>query len=126
MLVERTRLNTQKSPGPGNPHPLVLKRLADIICVPVNKLFNASVQESRLPHGWKPAIISPRYKGGSRQDPTNYRRVSLTKMVGKVMERLITKRTQAHLNDAGLVNKSQLRFCQGKSCLTNLLLAREQ
>ena len=110
VLTELTRLNAQKSPGPDNLHPLVLKRLADIICVPLTRLFNISVQEGRLPYEWKQAIISPQHKGGSRQNPANYRPVSLTSVVCKVMERLITRRMQTYLERAGLLSKSQHGF----------------
>ena len=51
----------------------------------------------------------------------NYRPVSLTSVVGKVLETLIKDQMRNHLNKYKLIKGSQHGFTKGSSCLTNLL-----
>jgi len=63
--------------------------------------------------------ITPIYKKGPKQDPGNFRPVSLTSQIGKVMERVIKKGTG--LEGQGILRNSQHGFRAGKSCVSNLL-----
>ena len=71
------QLNPNKSPGHDNIHPFTLRELADIICVPMSMLFNKSLQDGAHKN-WRKAIITSIYKKGARQEPGNYRPVSLS------------------------------------------------
>ena len=51
----------------------------------------------------------------------NYRPVSLTSVVGKVLETLIKDRIGKHLNKYKRIKGSQHGFTKGSSCLTNIL-----
>ena len=51
----------------------------------------------------------------------NSRPVSLTSVVGKVLETLIKDQMRNHLNKYKLIRGSQHGFTKGSSCLTNLL-----
>ena len=51
----------------------------------------------------------------------NYRPVSLTSVVGKVLETLIKDQMRNHLNKYKLIKGSQHGFTKDSSCLTNLL-----
>jgi len=42
-----------------------------------------------VPEGWRKANVTPVFKKGKKEDPGNYRTVSLTSMPGKVMQQLI-------------------------------------
>ena len=65
--------------------------------------------------------MTPIYKKGSKNIASNYRPISLTSQVGKVMEKLVKESIVAHLNKRNLIRESQHGFMEGKSCLTNLL-----
>ena len=52
---------------------------------------------------------------------SNYRPISLTSVVGKMLESIIAKRLRKHLDRHKLIRDSQHGFQTGKSCLTNLL-----
>ena len=125
VLVEVLKLNVTKSPGPDNLHPLVLKNLAEFVAEPLCKIFNMSLQEGKIPRDWKQAIISPRFKGGNRNLPGNYRPISLTCIACKILERLICCKLQEHLKSARVLTPLQHGFIKGRSCITNLLFARE-
>src|SRR6218665_2529898 len=51
----------------------------------------------------------------------NYRPVSLTSVVYKVMERIVKDNVVEHLNEYNVIKGSQHGFTRGRSCLTNLL-----
>ena len=67
------------------------------------------------------AYITPIRKGGSRQDPTNNRSVSLTSHVMKVFERVIKKCILEHLELHDLIKRSQHGFVPCHSTQTILL-----
>ncbi len=50
------------------------------------------ISEGRVPVDWKRANIAPIFKGGRKEDPLNYRPVSLTSLVAKICEKIIKVR----------------------------------
>ena len=61
------------------------------------------------------------FRKGSKTSPCNYRPISLTSHVCKVLESIIKERIVKHLFDFKLIKESQHGFVKNKSCLTNLL-----
>ena len=57
----------------------LLKEAGPGVVGPLTTLFNLSLHSIRVPDEWKEAIVCPIFKGGrkARQDPTNYRPLSL-------------------------------------------------
>ena len=84
-------------------------------------LFKLSLQLSIVPQAWREANVAPLHKKGSREKLENYRPVSLTSIVGKVLESIIKDNIVTHLDRHNLIDSSQHGFAKGKSCLTNLL-----
>ena len=63
-----------------------------------------------VPADWKLANVIPIYKKGVREDPGNYRPVSLTSVPGKVTGKIILATTERHLKDNAIIRHSQHRF----------------
>jgi hypothetical protein len=61
------------------------------------------------------------FKKGKKSDPGNYRPVSLTSNVGKILERIIKEDMVDFLENNFIIGKSQHGFRNKRSCLTNLL-----
>ena len=114
-------LKTDKVQGPDNISAKLLATTADLLARPVYMIFKKSLQEGVLPVDWKAANVSPIHKSGSKTSPSNYRPISLTSHVCKVMESLFRDEIVQHLESNGLINDSQHGFRKGRSCLTNLL-----
>ena len=80
-------LNLNKSCGPDNIHPRLLKELVDMLSGPIALLLNKTLEEGDIPLDWKMAFVSPIFKKGSKNNVENYRPISLTSIISKIMER---------------------------------------
>ena len=114
--IKKTKDN--KSPGVDGIPPKLLKEIVEQISTPLEKVFNLSE--------WKEANITPLFKKGSRNKPYNYRPVSLTSVVCKLLETLIRDHMVEFLVKHKLINTSPHGFLKARSCLTNLLCFLEE
>uniref|UniRef100_A0A670JFS2 Reverse transcriptase domain-containing protein n=1 Tax=Podarcis muralis TaxID=64176 RepID=A0A670JFS2_PODMU len=114
-------LDVFKSPGPDELHPRVLKELADVISEPLAVIFENSWRTGEVPADWRRANVVPIFKKGKREDPNNYRPVSLTSIPGKILEQIIKQTVCEHLERNAVITNSQHGFLKNKSCQTNLI-----
>ena len=96
------------------------------IVLPLKKIFQHSIENSEIPLQWKMANVVPIFKKGSKKDIGNYRPVSLTCHVSKVLEKIIKEEIVKFLEDSKKITRSQHGFRSKKSCLTNLLQFMER
>src|SRR6267154_3383936 len=115
------KINVSKWQGSDQVHPKLLYELRNKVVKPLAMLFKLSLQLGIVPQDWREANVAPLHKKGSREKPENYRPVSLTSIVGKILESIIKDNIVTHLDQYNLINRSQHGFTRGKSCLTNLL-----
>ena len=115
------KLNINKSCGPDDIHPHVLQKTANAMCKPLQLIFQMSLEKGECPDDWKTANVTPIHKKGDRTDPSNYRPVSLTSQVCKILESIVRTRVIEHINENNLMSEAQHGFREGRSCLTNLL-----
>ena len=99
----------------------VLKECKTELSSPLCKIFNNSLKSRYVPAAWKLADVVPIYKKGDRIKMSNYRPISLTSTVGKILETIIAYKIREHLERENLIKLSQHGFRKGFSCLTNLL-----
>ena len=119
-------MKENKSPGVDGIAPKTLKESVEQICKPFAHVFNLSLQEGIVPLEWKEANIIPLFKKGSRNKSVNYRPVSLTSVICKVLETIIRDHMMDFLIKHKLINRSQHGFLKARSCLTNLLCFFEE
>ena len=115
-----------KSPGVDGIPPQLLMETVEQISIPLAIVFNLSLKEGVVPFEWKEANIIPLFKKGSINKPENYRPVSLTSVICKLLERLIKDHMVDFLVKHKLLNSSQHGFLKARSCLTNMLCFLEE
>uniref|UniRef100_A0A8C3LJD3 Reverse transcriptase domain-containing protein n=1 Tax=Chrysolophus pictus TaxID=9089 RepID=A0A8C3LJD3_CHRPC len=115
------QLDCHKSMGPDEIHPRVLRELAEVIAKPLSIIYQCSLLTGEVPEDWKLANVTPIYKKGCKEDPGNYRPVSLTSVPGKVMEQIVLREITRQVRDNRGIRPSQHGFTKGRSCLTNLI-----
>ena len=76
---------------------------------------------SMMTKSWKRAAIIPIYKSGDKTVPSNYRPISRTSVICKVIERIIRKQVFSFLDKTGCLKSTQHGFRPGRSCLSALL-----
>lgn len=121
VLGRLQKLKVDKSPGPDNVHPRILKELREELKDVLVDLFNTSLREGKLPNEWKTANVSAIYKKGDKSEPSNYRPVSLTSVVCKVMETIVREKIMAHLMKHKLLSDKQFGFIPGRSTVLQML-----
>ena len=67
----------------------VLKELSSVTAKPLAKLFPNSLIQGVVPNDWREAYITALFKKGSKSTSENYRAVSLTSVICKLMELII-------------------------------------
>ena len=125
VLEQLRQLTEGKAAGPDGIPTKVLKSCAAQLTKPLTIFFKRSLQLGKQPSEWKRPNITPIFKKGSRCKAENYRPVSLTSQVCKILERVILKYIKSHLMHNRLVSTEQHEFQMGISCQTNLLEALE-
>ena len=95
-------LDTKKACGHDDIPVKLLKDSAPYISHPLSYIFNLSLETGSVPDEMKIAKVTPLHKKGSREDPGNYRPISVLPVIGKIFEKLINGRLIQFLetNDA--------------------------
>jgi hypothetical protein len=90
------------------------------------RVFNFSLKSGLIPAAWKNACIAPIYKkSGSRSLPSNYRPISLTSVVARLMERMISARMLSFIDSHSLLSDNQYGFRKKRSTKDCLLVLSE-
>ena len=100
---------------------IVFKECAEALSEPLTILFNSFFDCHYIPDILKRAAIVPVYKSGEKSNPINYRPISLTPILMKILERIVRKQVVQFLTDNNFLNSTQHGFREGRSCLAALL-----
>uniref|UniRef100_A0A803JB19 Reverse transcriptase domain-containing protein n=1 Tax=Xenopus tropicalis TaxID=8364 RepID=A0A803JB19_XENTR len=120
--LEHVKVN--KGPGPDGIHPRVLNELSDVIAKPLCIIFQDLLRSGMVPRDWRIANVVPLFKKGMRtgcSQPENYRPVSLTSVVGKILEGVIRDMVLEYIVVHNTISLCQHGFMRNRSCQTNLV-----
>lgn len=118
-------LDSKKANGPDKLPTTLLKITASEIAEVVTFLFTQSYESGQLPNDWRNVHVVPVFKKGEKHDTCDYRPVSLTAVLCKIMEHVIYKNIMHHLDDNNILFANQHGFWKTHSCETQLILAVE-
>ena len=92
---------------------MIYKELTDII--------NLSIKADTVPQDWKLARVTPIYKGGGdKDDPSNYRPISVVCHIAKIFEKVIAHQFITYLTKNNLITDDQSAYLLGRSTTTSL------
>ena len=77
----------------------LLKIAADVVAPSLTAIFKASINTGIFPQEWKESRVSPVYKSGARNDPSNYRPISVIPVTAKIFEKIVYEQLYEYLNN---------------------------
>ena len=95
--------------------------MSDVIAKPRTIISKSSIENKELPLGWKHANVSAIYKKGTKTHPLNYRPVSLTSIVCKILESIIRDHSIHHMKENKLFSNKQFGFIGRRSTTLQLI-----
>ena len=120
---ELQNLNCNKACGPDLLPARLLKMSAEFIAPSLAQIFQLSLSSGKLLLDWVSANIVPIYKKGDKHLTTNYRPISLTSIVVKIMEGIIHRQLVSALEKHSLLGDCQFGFRHKRSTVSLLLQA---
>ena len=115
-------LKTSKPGGPDEISPKLIKSIGSSLIKPLMLLFNKSISLGQVPSNWKMSNISAIFKGkGETSDATNYRPISITSCIGKMLEKIIFKYLYNYLEANHVITNFQSGFRPKDSTVNQLL-----
>ena len=115
-------LNPHKAAGPDQFKPIVLQTLHVELAPVLQVIFQESHDPGKLPHIWKEANVSPIFKKGGESDPANYRLISLTCVLCKVLEHIVASNLTKYLANCNILFELQHGFREKRSCETQMVM----
>ena len=123
--IKGTKINS--APGPDSIPPIILHNCAETLVEPLKIIMNKSLQNGEIPDSWKEASITPIYKRkGNKWDSLQYRPISLTSQIMKLLERIVRTYLIHYLEINNILPDSQHGFRPNRSTISQLLEQYDQ
>lgn len=114
-------VDPKKCPGADAIHNEFLRRYAEWISKYLFIIFKVSLRYGVLPMQWKVGKIIPIHKSGDRNNPSNYRPVSLTSTCSKLLEHIMFSHMIQYLDNHNILTPFQHGFRKSLSTSTQLI-----
>ena len=121
VLKKLKAISPNKSAGPDEIPSRLIKELSEELAEPLTLLYGCSLVTGKLPKEWKTANVTPIYKKGGKSMAENYRPISLTVIICKILESIITDSIGEYMLKHKFISKHQHGFLKGKSTVTQLI-----
>ena len=118
-------LNVNKPLGTSKIPAWALKDAQSVLAEPLCFLIIEFISESSFPTDLKKALVSPLYKKGNTEDPTNYRPISVTGALAKFFEQVIRNQINNYLISNKLLSPKQFGYRKKVSTTDAILQCKE-
>ena len=88
----------------------MLKPGSSVFINALKKLFNQIFNDCNFPSCWNESYIVLIHKKGSKNDPANYRGISLTSCPRKLFNKVINARLLKYIDSRNLISENQIGF----------------
>ena len=110
-----------KATGPDEVPAFILKSAVSQLSPILTRLYQYSLDNGEVRTDWKIAHIVPVFKKGEKHLPSNYRPVSLTSIVCKVLEHIVHSSVMNHFDRHKILTDNQHGFRAKRSCESQLI-----
>ena len=119
IILKSTNASCDLDPFPTR----LLKQYIDDLMVPITAIINLSMREGVVPPDFKQALVTPLIKKKTlcRNEFKNYRPISNLSFLSKILEKIVAKRLNAHIEEHLLSNHVQSAYKRFHSTETDLL-----
>ena len=119
IILKSTNASCDLDPFPTR----LLKQCIDDLIVPITAIINLSMREGVVPPDFKQALVTPLIKKKTlcRNEFKNYRPISNLSFLSKILEKIVAKRLNAHIEEHLLSNHVQSAYKRFHSTETALL-----
>ena len=109
---------TKIAPGPDQIYSELLLHASEQLQLAIHLIYSKSWKEGFVPNDWKHADVKFLKKSGKAtyHSASAYRPISLTSVMGKGLERIVTKRLYAFCEHNTIIDRDQEGFRRFKSC----------
>ena len=104
VLSLLNKLDVSKSVGPDGISARFLMEVTEPFAAPLTKLYNKSLETGIIPNQWKCSNVIPVHKGGSCDNPGNFRPISVVPVVAKVFEKIVASQLNSYFEDHQLLS----------------------
>lgn len=111
-------LDTNKISSPDGIPTIFYSRTSQSVAMPLQILFNKSINSHSFPKKWKISNVAPIFKSGDKSQIANYRPVSIISAASKIFEKIIYRKLYPKLYHN--ISPHQHGFMRDKSTVTNL------
>ena len=102
----------------------ILKTAKLVISKPILRLFNSILSSSIYPSQWKMDILSPIHKSGEKNDPNNFRGVTVSSCFGKLFNKILQKRLEDLCKSKNYISNVQGSGKAGSRTSDHLLIVK--
>ena len=114
------RMKNKSSSGIDGINSRFLKDSLPVLAFYITIIINTSIVTGIFPSDWKYALVCPAFKGGDKENPGQYRPISLLPILSKVLERVVSDQLCAYLAENQLLSDTQHGFRSQLSTQTAL------
>lgn len=83
-------------------------------------MFNNILSSGQFPESWSRGMLLPLYKSGPKENPNNYRGISLLPALGKVFTKLLNNRITEFVINENIVSEEQAAYRKGYSTIDQI------
>jgi hypothetical protein len=109
------QLDNSKPMGPSTIPAWAIKDAEVILTPHICYLINLAISQRVFPNQLKLADVTPIFKKGNKEDPTNYRPISITCPISKIYERALCTQITEFLERNRILSGTQFGFQKSKS-----------
>lgn len=107
-------LKNKKSCGPDSISNEMIKNSQSFLIRSFNHVFNQILSTGNYPQVWANGFITPLFKNGSKDDPSNYRGLTVTSCLSKVFTKILNNRLEKFCIQRNIICPEQIGFRKGK------------